>query len=189
VQNQICDKLAAELLKKSSVFPFGRIGQITKHDFRSSLGADHIDLHQEIAVKDLLTNPTFADCDSNIAIDATLKWALIEGFRRPTFKAWISSLKGEISHNFCPGTFVLEAVLAIGKALGLVNFELQSPASLNDPLTLKSINDDQMAQIIAFLNSLHPESKVPDWSFKPTSIFIDHQQLKLAYEYSVQRNY
>jgi hypothetical protein len=188
VQNQICDKLAAELRKNSSKFPFGRIGSITKHDFRSAVGADHADLHQEIAVKDMLTNPPFADCDSEIAIDATLKWTLVEGFRRPTFKAWISSLGGGISHNFCPGTSLLEAGIAIGNALGLVNFNLASPNALTSPLALKQIDDGQMTQILAFLNSLHPEGRVLDWSFKPTRIFIDHQQLKLAYEYEVQRS-
>lgn len=186
VQKQIVDeRLAPEVRKNSGKFPFGNIGKITGHDFRVTLAEDHIDLHQEASVESLLTNPPFADCDSNIEIDITLKWTISNNLPHPVFMMWYSSMSGALSHDFCPGTSTIEAVATIGKALGIIHYNLQPP-DIKNPLLSKQFDDKTLAIIHAFLAAAHPNGTVLDWSFKPTRVFIDQGQLKLDYEYQVQ---
>jgi hypothetical protein len=185
----VFEKLAPELRKHAGKFPFGNIGEIIGHDFRVSLAEDHIDLHQEATVKDFLTNPPFADCDSDIQTDITLKWTISNNFIRPVLVMWYSSMSGSISHNFCPGTSFLEAVLeaqrVVGRMFGLVVDSLRFPG-IDNPLLTKQFDQKTLAKIHAFLVAAHPNGKVLDWTFKPTRAFIEEGQLKLDYQYEVE---
>lgn len=183
--NRLTQSMQAELMKQTGKFPFGRIGETTWHDFRTTLADDHIDLHVEAAIKDLLTNPPFADCDCDIDIDATIKFKLFREAGKSTFVVWIGKLGGGLSTHVCPGTTALKVGYLVFNAIDLIpDLHVNLPDSLNRPLASKSLEDATKARILNFYNSLSQDSTIFDVDV--TRVFIDQQQLKLSYFYYVQ---
>jgi hypothetical protein len=188
IANQVTDSGKAQLMKNSSKFPFGNIGNITPHDFRWSPSLDHIDVHEELSVQNMLTNPPFADCDSNVVIDATISWTIAKVFPgKIVAAAWVSKLGGGFSHNFCPGTSVLEAVAAVGRVFGLIHDDLSGPlaSAAQSHSVQKNFGPATEQKIEAFLQQLYTGATVVNGSFSPDRLYIENQQLKLAYHYEI----
>lgn len=184
LQSQIIEEISNEMNKHAGKFPYGRIKPITGHNYRISYAIDNVVLHQEADVPDMLTNPPFADCDGKISTDIELRWAITKS-NRPTFRAWVSSMKGEVTYGFCPGTKFLDMAGSFLDFLGFIKLKFE-PVIPENLQYIKEIDEGTSGEIKKFLQAAYPDATVIEDSFKPLSVFIEQNQLKLSYKYEIE---
>ena len=189
IQNDFVDELIGKIKDKSSKFPYGNIGTISKHDFRFSFSQDSMDTHQEVSVQNFLNNSPFADCDGNISADASIRWALSYSRFITTMSVWMSTLSGEITYGFCPTTAALQLAynawalvrgeqFSISSKLNKATSSFQSRAKIT-----KSVQNSMLAKIDDLLPTLKPNAKVLPLSLQITRVYISNGQLQVDFSY------
>lgn len=196
----LIDPLPDKIRENSGKFPFGNMGNMSIHDVRTGLSTDHIDVHGELSVQNMFTNPPFADCDGNIWADFVVRWYTGGMYAmgqnqdlqyKPVFGIYVSQYGGGVSHHFCPGTDFIRAVATIGSAFGFVaspdqllqNFVNRFAGKLRFQ---KALDDKNQKMIAQYLQAVTQDGEVVADSIRYNRLYIDGGQLKMDYSYEVR---
>jgi len=196
IQQELITQFQNGLRQNSGKFPFGNIGNIQSKNFSWNGASDHIDLHQDIFVESMFTNPPFSDCDANIHIDITLKWVVTQSFgARQWIVAWPASIGGGYGHGVCPGTAAIETVVAAASALfghvrDLLDAKRQNAANQIEAAAQKyaiqkQIGDLALDKYRPLVQALEAGGEVVPGSIAIDSLYIDGDGLELGYLYRV----
>lgn len=183
---KLVDQTKSALQGRSGKFPFGNMGSMNGHDFRYTYYRDHVDIHAELWVESFFNNPPFSDCDGNISADTKFFWNA-PSFNSNSFQLWIGPITGTISHGVCPGTKAIEIGAEVGKALGLVRYSLSfsNIPVLNHPLFERDFAEKEKNKISEYLSAIYAPATVPMYGIEINGAYIEGNQFKIDYSYSV----